>query len=349
MDKVKILFVFTFSMVLLILVSCSQQKESTPLMQKIPVKTAAVQQKIMVLPIQTSGKLATKAEMKLSFKVGGIIEAINVDEGETVQQGQILAKLNLSEIKSMLNQAKSAFEKAQRDFTRVERLYADSVVTLEQFQNARTGVEIARSNLNIAEFNHDHAIIKAPVRGKILKRLGEINELINPGMPVFILGMSGSEWILRVGVTDRDLVRLALKDSARVWFDAYPGEKFKAHVVEIAEAADPFTGTYEVELELLTGGKKLISGFVASTKIYPSRQIMYHVIPVEALVEGDQNQGFVYTIGENSENVLKIPIQIDLIAGGEIGVLSGLDNIKEVITDGAPYLNQTSRIQILHN
>jgi RND family efflux transporter MFP subunit len=349
MYKSKLVSVFTYFLILFVLTHFSCQKKSAQVNNKIPVRTAAVQNKIMVLPIHTSGKICTKAEMKLSFKVGGIIEAIAVDEGETVQAGQILAKLNLSEIKSMLNQAKSGFEKAQRDLARVGRLYADSVVTLEQLQNATTGLEIAKSNLNIAEFNHDHAIIKAPMPGKILKRLGEVNELISPGMPVFILGMSGSEWILRVGVSDRDLIRLQLKDSAHVWFDAYPGDKFKAHVTEIAEAADPYTGTYEVELKLLSGGKKLISGFVATTDIFPSQQILYHVIPVEALVEGDQNQGFVYTVGDDTESVQKIPIRIDLIAGGEIGVLSGLENINEVITDGASYLAKTSRIQILHD
>ncbi len=349
MEQAKNLFLLMFSIILLFLASCGRQSDNPQNVQKIPVRTVSVQEKIMVLPIRTSGKLATKAEIKLSFKVGGIIEAINVDEGETVQPGQILAKLNLSEINSMLTQAKSAFEKAQRDLARVERLYADSVVTLEQFQNATTGLEIARSNLNIAEFNHDHAIIQAPVRGKILKRLSEANELISPGMPVFIFGTSGNEWVLRVGVTDRDLVRLQLNDSAHVSFDAYPDQPFNARVTEIAEAADPYTGTYEVELELQPGAKKLISGFVATAKIFPSLQIKYHVIPVEALVEGNQNEGFVYTVNKNSESVQKIPIQIDLIAGGEIGVLSGLENITEVITDGAPYLNPKSQIQILRD
>lgn len=349
MNKNKLIPLFISFLIILIMVHCSRQKESTQLIQKIPVRTAVVQKKMMVLPIRTSGKLAAKAEMKLSFKVGGIIETIHVDEGETVQAGQVLAKLNLSEIKSMLNQAKSAFDKAQRDFARVERLHADSVATLEQLQNATTGLDIAKSNLNIAEFNHDHAIIKAPVKGKILKRLVEINELISPGMPVFILGMSGSEWILRVGVTDYDLVRLQLNDSAHVEFDAYPGNKFTAYVTEIAEAADPYTGTYEVEMKLFSGNKKLISGFVARTDIFPSRQILYHVIPVEALVEGNQNQGYIYSVGINEESIQKIPIQIDLFANGEIGVLSGLENITEVITDGAPYLTETSRIQILRD
>ncbi len=87
--------------------------------------------------------------MKLSFKIGGIIKNIFVDEGQRVYKAQKLTELDLSEIKAQVNQAQSAFEKAKRDLERMKRLYADNVVTLEQLQNAETGFEIVKSNLKI--------------------------------------------------------------------------------------------------------------------------------------------------------------------------------------------------------
>ena len=107
------------------------------------------------------GKLASKEELKLSFKTGGIISEIFVDEGQTVKKGQVLAKLNLSEIQAQVNQAILGLDKAERDYRRANNLYKDSVVTLEQLQNTTTALDIAKSNVKIAEFNLQFSTIKA--------------------------------------------------------------------------------------------------------------------------------------------------------------------------------------------
>ncbi|MCI0513879.1 efflux RND transporter periplasmic adaptor subunit [candidate division KSB1 bacterium] len=345
MKKSPIFLIILVILHALLLFRCSHKARQQSANHRIPVQTVAVQEKAITIPIQTSGKLGSKMEMKLSFKVGGIIEAINVDEGETVASGQILARLNLAEINAMANQARSALEKAQRDQARVQQLFKDRVATLEQLQNATTGLEMAQSNARIAEFNLQHAVIQAPAPGKILKRLAEANELIGPGVPVFLFGSTGQHWMVRAHVTDRDLVRLQPGDSARVSFDAYPQQSFPAKVTEIAEAADPFSGTYEVELQLRPVQARLVSGFVAQVEIYPARRQVYRFVPVEALVEGDRDRGFVYVITSDSGTVAKRPIQIDLITDGEIGVRKGLEGITHVITAGVAYLNEQSRVK----
>ena len=100
---------------LLILLGCnSQSDDAMQSKNKILVKTAKVIQQEIALPIHSSGKLSSKEESKLSFKTGGIISGIFVDEGETVKKGQVLAKLNLSEIQAKVNQAKLGLNKAER-------------------------------------------------------------------------------------------------------------------------------------------------------------------------------------------------------------------------------------------
>lgn len=314
--------------------------------EKVIVKTVEVKQKEISLPIHTSGKLSSKAEMKLSFKIGGIIEHISVDEGQRVKKGQLLAKLDLSEIEAQANQARSGFEKAKRDFARVKKLYADSVATLEQMQDATTGLEIARSNMKVAEFNLRHSAIYAPADGKILKRFVETNEMVGPGTPVFIFGSAGRDWVVRVGVTDRDVIQLQLNDPAFMSFDAYPEIKFDAQVSEIAEAADPMSGTYEVELKINQGNHRLISGFVAKVDIVPVEKQHSFIIPIEAFMEGDGNRGFVYTLEPNKQQVKKIPVKIGSILDNRIAVTSGLENVSKVITEGAPYLSDGCKVQI---
>lgn len=348
MKKQLVKVVIMVSMIpLLIWLNCNSKANEIQSQEKVIVKTAPVRLQDISFPIHTSGRLASKTEMKLSFKVGGIIQKIFVDEGQTLKKGQILATLDLSEINAKVIQARSGFEKTKRDFERVKRLYADSVATLEQMQDATTALEIARSNLKVAEFNLQHSAIYSPVDGKVLKRFVEVNELIGVGMPAFIFGSSGKDWIVRVGVADCDIIRIQLADSAVVSVDAYPDVKFPARISEIAEAADPMSGTFEVELSVDTKNYKIISGFIAKVEIFPAKKQRLFIVPIESLIEGDGHNGFVYTLATNREKAKKIPVKVGFILEKEVAIVAGLENVNQVITDGASYLTDGAEVKLV--
>jgi len=326
--------------------SCEKADDVQSQTTEIPVKVAAVQKEYISFPIHANGLLASPKEFKLSFKVGGIIESLHLEEGDRASKNQLLATLEKSEIEAMAKQARSAFEKAQRDFERVTSLYQDSVATLEQKQDTETALKIARSNLEIAEFNLKHASIVAPSAGKILKRLAENNELISPGTPVYIFGSTEGAWIIRTSVSDRDIVRIQYGDSTSVSFDAYPNQKFTAQVTEIAQSADPYTGTFEIELTLQEEQENLVFGFVANIEIYPSRGETFTLIPIEALAEADANIGTVFTLDSETNTVRKVQVDIGRVFDGKIAIRRGLDDISQVITAGTAYLREGSVVTI---
>lgn len=339
------LLISCFSMVL---TGCDMREEAgahTDSKNPVLIQTADVLEKKMSLPIHAGGILAPKKTVRLSFKTGGIIAKILVDEGQAVKKGQLMAELDLSEIRSRVSQMESVFKKARRDLERTRSLFQDNVATLEQVQDATTSYEVARSYLDVARFNQKHSRIYAPAEGKILKRIMETNELVDAGMPVLVFGSSEDEWVVRVGVTDQDVVKLQLGDSAAASFDAYPGETFPARVSEIAETATPTSGTFEVELQIDAGGVKMVSGFVASMKIFPQKTQTCKIIPIEALVEADKRGGFVYIPLPDKDLAKKIPIKIRYIMGDQIAVARGLENVETVITDGSAYLSDGAAIQ----
>jgi RND family efflux transporter MFP subunit len=345
-NKPKIYLIGQYLTLILLFLSCSKSDKIESGDKKIPVKTAAVELQEISIPIHTSGILASPAEIKLSFKIGGIIEKVAVNEGQTIKKGQILAALKQSEIKARVNQARSAYAKAKRDFERVQLLYQDSVATLEQKQDAETGLTVAQSNMEIAEFNLRYSRIAAPSDGKIQKRLAEENELVEQGTPIFIFGTSNKSWILRVGIIDRDIVKLSLGDSAQIYFDTYSETTFRATVSEIAESASPFSGTYEVELTLAEKQQRLISGFVGKADIFPSKKEKYYLIPIEALVEADGSNGFIYAYQSVDQTVSRVPIKIAEIFSDKVAISSDLKDIKEIVTDGAAYLTEGTKVQI---
>lgn len=289
--------------------------------------------------------MTTKTEVKLSFKTGGIIDEIFVDEGMSVKKDQILAKLNLSEIDAMVEQARLGYEKAERDLERAKNLYSDSVVTLEQLQNAKTAVLLSKAQLRVAEFNRAHSVIKAPSRGKILKKLGEKNETIAAGHPLFLFSSSESAWVFRAALPDVDIVKIQSGDHAVIDFDAFPGEHFNARVTEIAKAADPFTGTYEVELSLTSGNSNFIIGLIGKAQILPSETKEYEALPIKVLHDAEGMTGFLYVIQDSSFE--KRQVDLAAITDSLIYIHPVLDTNCQIIAEGAEYLIPGSSLEIV--
>jgi RND family efflux transporter MFP subunit len=260
----------------------------------VNIKVQPVQAIEYKVPVRATGLLGTRSEMKLSFKTGGIIKKIHVNEGDAVNRGTILAELDLSEVKAQVKQATVAMEKAERDMTRAANLYQDSVVTLEQYQDVQSGYEMAKSRKKVADFNMLHSTIKAPTSGKIQKILAEPSEMIAPGYPVLLFASTEGDWVVRVAITDKDVVKISLGDSARVSMDAFPGEQFMAMVTEVGSIADPYTGSYELELAIYKPHPQFRTGFFSQARIFPSSTETSLVVPLEALLDAQDNLASVY-------------------------------------------------------
>jgi len=337
---------FTLMVLVLVISGCRQTiKEVVQDQRPIPVKTAVAGYRTFREKVHTAGKLASREEVKLSFKTGGIIAAIPVREGSQVKKGATLASLNLAEIQANARQARLASDKAYRDLSRAKNLYRDSVATLEQLQNARTAYELAKAQKEIADFNLHYSTIKAPADGKILKILVEVNEMIAPGYPVILFAPSSGDWVLKSSLTDKDVVSVSPGDSAVIKLDAFPDLCFTAEITEIAAMADPYTGTYETEIRISDPLPGFRTGLIASADIYPTGTDSLIWVPMNSLLEPVDNTGYVFVL-VNGYPVRKRVITHSVFDNG-ILVKEGLSGGDSLITEGAAMINQESRIRIV--
>lgn len=325
--------------------------------------------------IFATGKLASSEESKLSFKTGGIIKKIYVKEGQQVRQGQLLAELDLSEIQAQTQQAtlgkeqaainidnaKLAVKLAERDYRNAKALYEDSVATLEQLENAEVqldntknqleaaekGLAFSNRSVTMAEFNLKYSKIIAPSNGVILRKHAEANELANPGKPIFDFGSKDKAMVIRVNLTDKDIIHVNLGDPALVKFDAYGETAFEGIIREIASIADPYTNTYEVEVEVKPEGKKLLSGFIGTVEIESPTKAALIEIPVDALIKADAKRGEIFLAEDGKAK--KVPIEIHRIRGDRLLVSKGLKSKDEVIISSVGYIEEHEAILISQN
>lgn len=311
--------------------------------EAIPVSLKNVEYIVRTEPVSTAGTVTSLHDTRVSFKIGGVIDRIFVREGQSVKAGQLLATLHPDEIDAQVNQAEVAYAKATRDFERVSRMLRDTAATLEQHQNAQTAVDVARENLHIARFNREYAKITSPISGTVLKKMMNEGEVVGPGTPVLmLLSNQKSDWVIRVGVSDRDWARLAANDRAEIELDAYPEEKLEGYVTYLSQAADPITHLYEVEIRLTGNFPRLASGLFARVKLWPSGSRGYYAIPVEALIEGNGENGYVFTVENGIAR--KRSVKVGYLDRERVLLVSGIDSTDQVVCGGSAFLSEGASV-----
>jgi RND family efflux transporter MFP subunit len=332
--------------------SCGKQHtESSSLPnaeEAIPVKLAPVQNLEKLNSITATGLLTTENEARYSFKIGGVIDHINVDEGQFFKKGRLLATLKITEIESQLAQANLGYEKAKRDFTRVSNLYNDSVATLEQLQNAKTGLDIARKTIDAIAFNKKYAYIYANSDGFVTKKIANEGEVISGGMPVLAINeTSGAgDWVLKLGVTDKEWSMIQQGNKASVTLDAFPGKIFAGNVFRKSQAADQSSGSFQVEIKIALPNVKPAIGMFGKATIEVGNKTSLPTVPYDAVIEADGNNAFVF-VPVDSSRVKRVPIVIESFNNEGVLVKSGLENVSAIVVSNSAFLNEKSIITII--
>lgn len=333
---------------LLALLAAACAKEPAPAPQVARVGVARVTQGAALPPVVTNGIVVPRDELRLSFKVAGIVERITVREGEAVRKGQQLATLELAEIDAEVAQARQLADKAERDRVRGEQLRAEGLISEGEQERLRTEAEVTRARLRAAEFNRQYAVIEAPRDGVMLRRLVEEREFAAAGQEALVVGPAQAGFVVRAGLADREVVTLALGDAAEVLLDAWPGRTLRGRVTEVPGAAREETGLFEVEvtLEPAPAPVRLVAGLLARLTIQPSAAggSLLPYVPIGALIEADGDRAAVFVVEDGVAR--RRPVRVAFIAGGQVAVAEGARPGETVVTDGALYLGDGERIEI---
>ncbi|HEX6850188.1 MAG TPA: efflux RND transporter periplasmic adaptor subunit [Candidatus Polarisedimenticolaceae bacterium] len=295
--------------------------------------------------VRAPGVVSRRLETPLAFRTGGIVASVRAREGDAVRRGQVLASLALDEIDARVAQARSALEKARRDLARVQSLQADRVATLEQVQDAGTGVEQAEAALRIAEFNRRHSVIEAPSDGVILRRLAEPGQEIGSGSAVLLFAAEAGGFVVRAGLSQADAARVRVGDGASVVF---PGRSDAASgaIARIHEAADAATRTTTVEIELRSLPEGVRSGDVGTVLVRRSAGERRSSIPLSALVEGNGAEGWVFVHDEAASTVKRVAVRTAGLSGDRAILATPLDPGARIVVVGAEYLRDGSTVRV---
>jgi RND family efflux transporter MFP subunit len=294
------------------------------------------------------GTLLARDPVSLSFSIGGTLVALSAEPGDRVRGGERLGQIDARELEAGLDQARAALEQAERDLARLERLVADRVVASVQVEGARTLVTIREAEVRALVARYTDVELRAPGAGVVLQRLADPGTRVQAGQPILVVATDAAGQIFRMGVSERDRMRLKLGDRAEVRLQSdAAGEGREARVTRLAEHAEPGTGTFVVELSI--DGAPLPSGLSGRGRVFPSDERSALRVPAEALLRMEEGSGilFVVELDDPDPRVRRVRVEVVGLEGPDLLVRGSFAPNEGVVVEGGRWLRDGQPVRIL--
>jgi len=318
--------------------------------QPVPVKVAEVTRRDITRTLDLTGDIEPWQAVEVVPHISGKVAKIYVDAGDTVKKGDILAELDTEAAKLQLKQAEAGLAIAQANYNdaelnwkRMQNLSEKGTVSEQQYEKVKLAYDAAQAQLKqakaaleLAKYQLEVSVMKAPFDGVIASKNLNEGEIINPMMM-----MQGSKSVvtlidiskvkIRVSVPDRYIKNISYGLPVYVTVDTYPGKVFQAKIHTISPSANPLSRAFDVEVMVENSNYQLKPGMFARVNIAIEKRENTLSVPIDALVkEGSKTYVFV---AENSV-ARKRRVTTGIREKDWIEVIEGLKENERVITFG---------------
>jgi HlyD family secretion protein len=307
--------------------------------------------------------------ISLGVRVPGRIEAYLVEEGERVEKGQPLVRLDarpfraaLAEARAGLAEARAQVALSEKEVKRLEELRARDVASQASYDVKATQLDVARASVDrltarVAQLDLDldDTVLRAPTAGIVLEKLKEVSEIAVPG------GFAGSGELIRIANTDElraeldinesDLSKVKLHQPAEIAPDAYPDRRYTARVVKLYPQINRQKGTLKVEVRILEPDEWLRPDmsvrvtFFAGEPAAGAASASPHVLAPREAVRHDAQGDYAWVVTEGRLRRQAITTA-GTAADGSAVVSGGLAGGEALVMGEAPDLSEGQRVHV---
>lgn len=265
--------------------------------------------------IYATGTVEPTVMLPIAPRVAGRLTALNVDEGATVKQDQVLARLEAADLESTVDELEARARFARDQLRRTEELVKRGVAAAIDLDRARSEADAANASLKRARAQRDFTALTSPANGTIIRRDGEIGQYIPIGQPVFYLACCAP---LRVTaeVDEEDIPRVHVDQPVVLRADALPGRTFDGAVAEVTPKGDPVARSYRVRIRV-PNAEGLRVGMTVDANLVVSERQNALLVPTSAVTDGG-----VWTVADG--RLRRQPIRVGVAGAARTEVLSGL-------------------------
>lgn len=341
----------------LLLPACERVEEATP-PEIRPVRVITIEESDIGETVALTGTVQAQTEVNFAFRIDGRMIERNVDVGDTVEPGQLLARLNpdneetsLQSARAQLAAARGQLVEVRNNFERQKSLVERQLTSRAAFDQAtaslqvsESAVESARASVVLAENRLSYTRLVADAGGIVTTVGAESGEVVGAGrMVVQIAREDGRDAVFDVPAQVKDAAPRYPEITVTLTTDA--NVTAEGRVREVAPQADPVTGTFRVRVGLIDPPAGLRLGSTVVGRMVSDSELVISV-PGSALVrQGEQNAVWVVDPGTSTVNLRNIDIERHDAA--RVIVAGGLETGDIVVTAGVQALHPDQQVRLL--
>jgi len=350
--KLNLIVVLTTGLLLPILIACKGEKEEEPAQVVRPVKT-------MVLGaggevgLTYPGSVQGTQRSNLSFRVAGPLIELPIKEGDWIEKGQLLARIDPRDFRIALNEAKAKYIEAVADYNRYKELYERDAVPLADLDVRRAKRDTAKARMDDAASALSDTYLKAPYSGFIGTRFVVNYEYVRAQQNIASL-QDISKIEIEVDLPE-NLMATARGDQEGgelfATFQTAPGRKFPLEVKEVAAQADPRTLTYRITFIMpQPEGINVLPGMTAQVHARGSAEANEEypkfIVPAYAVFAADDGTERVWIIDQQDNTVHQREVKVGSVTGKEgIEILDGIKPGEIIALTGVTALREGMKVR----
>jgi len=324
----------------------------------ISADTAKVARHTLADELSVRGTIAAvpNEDVKVSALVPGRVIKVNVAEGDTVKQGQVLAELDRQPLQDQrrqatasVDQAKAQLENARLNLQRNQQLFERGIAAGKEVEDARkdmasaqAALDQANAALNAAERQVERAEVRSPIDGQVVKRMVSGGEQVDGTAAQPIVEIANLDRVeLDANVPSEHLSQIRAGQMVDVSSDAYAGRTFAGTVLTIAPAVDPTTNAALVRIRITNSARLLKVGMFAEAHVQLAQHADALVVPPSAIVR-DQEGAVVYVL--TGDIAQRTPVKTGLEKPDAVEILSGVKEGQTVLTSSVYGLGEKAKL-----
>ena len=296
----------------------------------------------VVLTTTVVGTLEPAARVVVAAQEEGVVTAVAVREGDRVAAGDLVVQLDDRRIRAELAEAEARLLDARAQARRASALRGDGLISVSEADTIRASEAMAEARAELLHTRVSFTRITAPVAGVVLARRVEVGNLASARTPLVELA-AGAGLLLRVPVSELDVVHLRPGDKATVRVDALPDITMAARIARIFPSAEGTTRQVTVELSLVDPPAAVRPGFLARARLVLESRKGALLVPEAALQRGSETPNFVWVLDGDTARVR--PVEPAERLDGRVVIRSGLSAGDEVVVEGLVRLRDGGEVQ----
>jgi membrane fusion protein (multidrug efflux system) len=284
--------------------------------------------------------IASDADAPVLARVRGEVVQIIAEEGDWVEKGQVLARLDGDRLRLEMLAARADLDRVRQEYARYSDLAERGLVSAAMFDGLKYDADALQATYELKKLNYDYSKIRAPIDGVVSSRDVKLGQNIDANSVAFRI-TDTSELVAYLQIPQAELAKFSAGHSAYLRVDAMPGADFDATIIRISPTIDVRNGTFRATAFVNNEDGYLVPGMFARFTIEYEKHEDALIIPLDAIVqEDDETAVYVVTNGEVARRTITTGIATD----GRVEILNGLAEDEEVVVVGLSGLRDGSKV-----